>query len=160
MKHYSPLVLSLGLLTSFAAQDALAQFQFQNPVARPAVSPYLNLLRRGQDPGLNYYNLVRPDIEFRQNIGLLQGETSTNRSAISSLDQSFGLPLITGHRSGFMTQGRYFMNNGIGGAGFGLGGGVNPIRPGVVNNTPGVVNTTPGVIGGGSSGTYGGGIRR
>jgi hypothetical protein len=78
--------------------------------SRPAISPYLNLLRSGQPPGLNYYNLVRPEFEFRGNINQLQAQTTANRQAINTVDTALSTP-ITGHRSGFMTYGGYFLNN-------------------------------------------------
>jgi hypothetical protein len=46
---------------------------------QPAVSPYLNLLNGG-NPGINYYTLVRPEIEFRQRASQLE-------MAVQSLEQ-------------------------------------------------------------------------
>jgi hypothetical protein len=37
----------------------------------PALSPYINLLRRGADPAVNYYGLVRPIVEQQS---LMQSE--------------------------------------------------------------------------------------
>jgi hypothetical protein len=70
------------------------------------VSPYLNLLRGG-DPGINYYGLVRPQVAFGkafQTLGdnVVAIETNTANSTPQ-----------TGHRSSFMTQGQYFMNNSV-----------------------------------------------
>src|SRR4051812_21020503 len=40
---------------------------------RPAFSPYLNLLRQGGTPTLNYFGLVRPQMQANQAIANLQG---------------------------------------------------------------------------------------
>ena len=42
--------------------------QTGNPYAQPVFSPYLNLLRRGTNPAVNYYGLVRPEIDFRNSL--------------------------------------------------------------------------------------------
>jgi hypothetical protein len=116
MKHICWAALSLGVLTSVDAGAAWAQYgpQYQMPSSRPAVSPYLNLLRSGATPGENYYNLVQPQLQFGAGINQLQSQTMANRSAISSLEGGAAGQFTTGHRSGFMTASRYFMNNGSG----------------------------------------------
>jgi hypothetical protein len=81
------------------------------PGYRPTVSPYLNLLRRDQPRSLNYYNLVRPQIDTRAAIGQLQGQVRTNEQAISSLEAETELP-TTGHSAGFMTHQRFFLTGG------------------------------------------------
>jgi hypothetical protein len=108
---------SLGVLLSLAAGSASAQFgpQYQLPSTRPAISPWLNLLRPGASPANNYFNLVQPQQEFGSNIYQLQGQTQANRAAINNLEYGQA-GFTTGHRSGFMTQGRYFLNNSSGGA--------------------------------------------
>ncbi len=97
---------------------------------RPQVSPYLNLLRSGNPGYLNYYGLVRPQQEFQQGLQGLQQEVGAVQSA---LGQPFGAdlgqqqPLLpgTGHRSGFLTSGGYFMtfNGRAGGVGAGMASG-------------------------------------
>ena len=77
----------------------------------PPYSPYLNLFRNGNPTYLNYYGLVRPEIDFRNQVyGLQQGVTA-NAEAISSYDQTTGLPL-TGHATQFMNTSHYFLNRG------------------------------------------------
>lgn len=51
------------------------------PSARPAFSPYLNLLRSGNSTLFNYYGLVKPEVDFRaadqqfsQQFGEINGE--------------------------------------------------------------------------------------
>ena len=120
MKQLSLAALSLGVLASLAAGPAGAQ-QYQSPTSRPAISPWLNLLRGGATQGENYYNLVRPQFDFGAGINQLQSQTLANRSAISGLEGGLA-GYTTGHRTGFMTQSRYFMNNSSGAAGGGRGG--------------------------------------
>jgi hypothetical protein len=108
--------LSLGVLLALTA-EAWAQYPmtpYQLPVQRPAVSPWLNLLRQGGTPANNYYNLVQPQFEFGSNITNLQAQTLSNRAAISSLEAGQAQQYTTGHRTGFMNQNRYFMNNSSG----------------------------------------------
>ena len=77
----------------------------------PAFSPYLNLLRRGNSPALNYYGLVRPELEFRSSIGNIANSVSQNQQAIGNLAASGTLVGPTGHPTQFMNLGGYFMSN-------------------------------------------------
>jgi|GEM_PF-1624086 len=88
MSHHIPLATILALASTWSGlETAEAQVPGQNfgvngavqsrsysryqggqrsgPAARPAFSPYLNLLRSGNSTLLNYYGLVRPELEFR-----------------------------------------------------------------------------------------------
>jgi hypothetical protein len=91
----------------------------------PAFSPYLNLLRGGGSATLNYYGLVRPEMQFRQSIQNLAGDVAANQQMIGTMgSQMMGLP-ATGHPTQFMNLGGYFMNSG-GGMGASILGGANP----------------------------------
>lgn len=99
----------------------------QAPVSpqRPPISPYLNLLRAGNSPALNYYGLVRPEQQMRQSIGNLQGGLTANQQAVGNLRSELqGVP-VTGHPTQFLNLGGYFMNNG-GASGVGAGIGQRP----------------------------------
>jgi hypothetical protein len=70
MRH---LILPLTCLVLLSSGSAQAQFPVPvvapsvggaAPFARPTVSPYLNLLR-SNSPVLNYYGLVRPELQMR-----------------------------------------------------------------------------------------------
>src|SRR5262249_23468152 len=96
----------------------------------PGFSPYLNLLRSGSSPAINYYGIVRPEITFGNSLyqlglqqNILQGQQTDLGNQQSALAAYTTLP-ATGHGTGFQTQNRYFMTNGgIGqGAGFAPGG--------------------------------------
>jgi hypothetical protein len=111
-------LLTLGVLV-LVASGASAQPQV-GPVNRPpAFSPYLNLLRTGNSPGVNYYGLVRPQMEFRSGIQDLQQQVLTNQAAISDLNNS--TVLSTGHRTSFLNTGKYYSGR-LGSPGTGLSG--------------------------------------
>src|SRR5438105_4099487 len=75
----------------------------------PGFSPYLNLLRGGSNPGINYYGIVRPEITFGNSLyqlgvqqNLLQGQQADLGNQQSALAAYTQLP-NTGRSSGFMT---------------------------------------------------------
>ncbi|SRR6266849_3255203 len=82
-----------------------------NPANRPAVSPYINLLRGGSSAGVNYYGLVRPEIEFRGAIQRNQQQIAAGQQSYSELTAGLS---TTGHPVRYMTHWNYFLNNGIG----------------------------------------------
>src|SRR5260370_12815663 len=109
---------ALGVLGFLATGQARAQFGYQRPQTspnpRPAVSPYLNLLRSG-DPAVNYNTLVRPQIEQPRAIQQLQIEVQQQDQAM--LGQRFAVPAgvnpsavlpFTGHPTQFMNYSHYF----------------------------------------------------
>jgi hypothetical protein len=100
-------LFSFVLVASLGTGSARAQL----PGQRPAVSPYLNLLRRGSDPAINYYDLVRPQIDVRSSIIQLQQQVTTNQQAITTQEATAGT-LVTGHSSRFLNVGGYFMRVG------------------------------------------------
>jgi hypothetical protein len=107
------------------------------------VSPYLNLLRSGSAPGVNYYGLVRPEFEFRRNIGQLQAQNFAQQQAITGL-QTAPTTVTTGHPVGFQNHLGYFQNLSALGAGPFTGGTTQP-RGGT-----GATGTTGGTTGRGS----------
>ncbi len=98
------------------------------PNTRPAFSPYLNLLRPGTSPALNYYGLVRPELAFRDSIQTLQGDVATNRRLITTGQGGAAGEVTTGHNARYLNTGGYFLNmtGGTGGTG---GGGTPAGRP-------------------------------
>jgi hypothetical protein len=139
---YFPLVAAAVMLALVAAPCA-AQPPGYAPggvglppfASRPTVSPYLNLLRSGGSPALNYYTLVRPQNQFYRSISQMQQDIGANAQEINSLQQTptaTGMQMRpTGFVAGFMTQSHYFMN--LGGAAGGQG-----LRPGQSIGTPGM----------------------
>jgi len=81
-------------------------------VSRPTFSPYLNLNRAGTPAAVNYYGLVRPELQFRQSIQNLQGAVAANQQAIGVQAEVTGMVSATGHPTQFLNYGGYFLNSG------------------------------------------------
>jgi hypothetical protein len=122
--------------------------------ASPSVSPYLNLLRNngnGGSPALNYFTLVRPQVQSNQALLGLTYDQSQNRQAIGDLTgMSF-----TGHPTQFLNYGGYFLNRGSNSGGTSLYGGSSLNSAGGMGGTGGGWNGAGGV-GGGMGGVVGG----
>lgn len=122
--HRFAVVCAIGLSLSVGGGTASAQPPGPPPVPGggtysrpPAFSPYLNLLRAGGSPALNYYGLVRPEMQFRDSIQNLSNSVSQNQQAIGNIMATGNALPATGHPTQFMNLGGYFMNNsGMGGA--------------------------------------------
>ena len=84
----------------------------------PAYSPYLNLLRNSTTGSLNYFSLVRPQIQTNQALMGLTNDLNQRQAE----DQFGGGLQSTGHPTQFLNLGGYFLNNGGGGKGIGGGG--------------------------------------
>src|SRR5262249_46643317 len=102
-----------------AAADARAQtVPGQMPgrplggVATPAFSPYLNLARGG-NPAINYYGLVRPQVDFARAIDVLQGQLMAGQQAAADI-RAPGEMAPTGHTIQFLNTGGFFLSAGGG----------------------------------------------
>ena len=99
----------------------------------PTVSPYLNLVRRGTIPAVNYYGLVRPEQEMRRNLQSMQRQVYQNRSDLDAMAVGAdpGMP-VTGKAAMFLNTSGYFMTfSPAGGSGFGTFGVTGPASPGM-----------------------------
>jgi hypothetical protein len=101
-----------------------------SPFARPVVSPYLNLALPG-NPGINYFGLVRPQLQTVNALNQLQTQYTTldQQLLATQAGGTPGYPLLTGHRSAFLNHYGYFQNwrtgtigGGYPGAGYGTTG--------------------------------------
>jgi hypothetical protein len=97
------------VLLLFAAP---ASAQRRAPVRRPTLSPYLNLLNRNNGVGFNYYQRVRPEVEFRNADRQLSSDVNTLQSRLNDLkaqreELKQGLS-TTGHVPRFMDLKGYF----------------------------------------------------
>jgi hypothetical protein len=103
----------LALTTLLAAGSLYAQAPLvpqgsTQPYSPPVVSPYLNLLNRG-NPAINYYGIVRPEVQEQQQLQRLQfGLARTNAEVETAATTGFGVTAATGHSVGFMTQATFF----------------------------------------------------
>jgi hypothetical protein len=148
-RHLLALCCVLGLAPAASAQQGLGTLgQYSPPpgLSRPILSPYMNMTRPGTNPAINYYGLVRPQIDTNQNLSQLQQQfqqldTGINQGMTTGAPQA-GSMLTTGHPVVFMNYGTYFplftrggspyrggagggtgALGGIGRGGIGLGGG-------------------------------------
>ena len=114
--------LWLMSILSLAATAGLASAQVPGgagvPAGRPGFSPYLNLLRQGNPAYLNYYGLVRPQMQNQEAFGSLQGQIQANSTSLARIasEGSGGLP-DTGKSFGYFNHQGYFLNNRSGGRG-------------------------------------------
>jgi hypothetical protein len=122
--------LPLGLLTGVSlALAVLANVEtangqygpgaIQNPGARPTTSPYLNIIRSGASPAINYYGVVRPEVAFSNSLNQLQQQQGALASQQQDLNSYTAVP-PTGHAAGYMTESKYFLR--INSAGSSVGG--------------------------------------
>jgi hypothetical protein len=164
MNRREPLALTAGMLTLvLLSGTASAQLPppGANPITRPPISPYLNLLRPGSNIAQNYYGLVRPEFAFRGGIGGLQQQVDLNSQLLTTGAAAGGTGVggvpTTGHVAVFLTTGGYFLNRtgARGGVGGGTGGGT-----GVGGQAGGVGGRIGGGMGGaGGMGGGAGGLR-
>lgn len=115
MKRYSAIAF-LGMLMVPSAA-ALAQPPGFTPLRRPdrppTVSPYLGLLG-GQSAGINYYEIYRPQREFRREFNQLNRQvnriqSNVGRSELSEAPEYEQYQLgPTGHPTMFMNTRGYF----------------------------------------------------
>jgi hypothetical protein len=101
------MIASLAM-TLVLAGSSWAQFSpYQTPVRRPSFSPYLNLVRPG-GPTLNYFGLVRPELEFRRDIGGLQMQTNTINEAVNNPNTAEQGIRPTGNSASFLNYSHFF----------------------------------------------------
>lgn len=109
------IVCALAAVATVGSGSGLAQPPVpgaRGPETRPPFSPYLNLARPGASSAVNYYGLVRPQLQFRQAVQNLQSDVTANQQAIGGLHSGAGGMPGTGHPTVFLNYGNYFLNSG------------------------------------------------
>ena len=146
------LILGASVTTlTFAVGTVRAQPPVPGGYSRPpAFSPYLNLVRGGS-PAINYYGLVRPEVQFRQALLGFSQDLAQNQQALGVLAADGTMLPLTGHPTQFMNLGGYFMNNGSLGQGM---AGTNQAVQSVMRNSQMRSNQyfAPGRMGGAAGG--------
>jgi hypothetical protein len=123
--------ISVAVLTAAGLFGSSGSAQAQpavpnGPIARPTVSPYLNLLRGGNSAAFNYFSLVRPEQNAIRAFQGLQMGVANNQASINSFIGNGQLG-STGMPTQFLNYGGFFMNAGtFQGAGPGNSGGTAP----------------------------------
>ncbi|MBI1901909.1 MAG: hypothetical protein HYS13_12465 [Planctomycetia bacterium] len=97
-------IAGLGSTDAALAQGGRSRYE---PPRRPPVSPYLNLLRSNEDPAVNYYALVRPEIELRKSIER-QAREIHDLQRFGGAAPGGARVLTTGHESYFLNLRSYF----------------------------------------------------
>src|SRR5689334_21982830 len=120
MRHWLPhaVLLGVALVLSLPPAAAVAQAPI-NPRGvpgynTPAVSPYINLLRTGSPQAVNYYGIVRPEIQFRNSLQNLQQQVTDIGTATAETGTTSAAPPPTGHAVSFLNYSHYY--GGLGGA--------------------------------------------
>jgi len=80
-----------------------------NPYGQPVFSPYLNLGRSGSNPAVDYYGIVRPQVEFASSLQQLQSQELFNYATLSAgqTGNQQG-PLPTGIRAQYMNYSHFY----------------------------------------------------
>lgn len=161
MKVYTSAILLAGLLILSEQSSVSAQppNQFRNfgRISRtPSVSPFL---RQGGLNALNYYNLVRPQIEARQGLQSLQTQLTNQQDLTQQVLGADPNVRATGFRPRFFNYSHYYsfrrsssprFGAGIGGGGgVGGGGGLNS-GSGPTFGSPGNSGVRAGIVVGGN----------
>ncbi len=114
MRHLTAFITTPLLLAGFAA-TAEAQVgppgnNIRPPRATPTVSPYLSLLNRNNSLAFNYYELYRPQVEFRNAYQQLNRDVSRLNERVTQQEQAYQRMQLgpTGHTTSFMNYGNYF----------------------------------------------------
>jgi hypothetical protein len=128
-------IVALAALGISGLDNARAQFPIGGigSQAPPAVSPYLNLNRGGTQPGINYYGLVRPQLQMQQQLQNLQNQQTALATELGggSVVPGQGVPMATtGHPVFFFDFARFFPLGGLPGN---IGTGFGPGLPAAAN---------------------------
>ena len=130
-------ISAAGLALLLAGEGFAQQFPTgpigQPPPRRPAFSPYLNLNRGGTSPGINYFGIVRPQIETNRSLQMLQTEIQTLPQGTTPTTGTTATVIAgsTGHPVTFFNTSHYFgMMGGRTGTGASVGG-IGTAAPGV-----------------------------
>lgn len=106
----STVVLTIGFGAIAEAQVGPPRNNIRPPRATPTVSPYLSLLNRNNSLAFNYYELYRPQVEFRNAYRQLNQDVSQLNERVTQQETAFQRMQLgpTGHSTSFMNYGRYY----------------------------------------------------
>jgi hypothetical protein len=95
MKHSLPalgaLVAAVFLANNLCAQVPIGSYTSPVVSPRPTISPYVNLNRGIQNPAINYFGIVRPQIDNHQAIQSLQQQVLTTQGLVQTQPQAGAL---------------------------------------------------------------------
>jgi hypothetical protein len=93
-----PALLASGAISSVSAQT------ISGNINQPPVSPYINILRAGAPAGVNYYNIVQPQLQMYSAINQLQTQQLAPAALATLGYQSTGHPVQFSNYSHFYPQ--------------------------------------------------------
>lgn len=119
-----PVVISVALAMTLAGSLAEAQAprgrsgrsSYRNRLARPVVSPYINLNRPFGDPAVDYFTLSRPPLDLQAGQFRQQQNLQNLRREVEADEQMLGVgrrqPTLprTGHSAGYLNYSHYYQN--------------------------------------------------
>ena len=110
-------VLVLG--TAASAQPQIGSYSRPVVSPRPTISPYLNLNRSGAGAAIDYYGLVRPQMETRNALQQLQSQVQTLEPTPGMLPNNNNQPPTTGRGGigGFFNYSHFYPSLNRGGSG-------------------------------------------
>jgi hypothetical protein len=122
MRLYPLCPAALAVLLAGLGSPARAQgIPFGGPAYQPPVNPIVNITRQGAPPGLNYYNIVQPQLQFQASISQLQQQTTQLQAAATAVGP--GATLTSGHPVFYGNLTHYYSTRGLAGVGAGAGAG-------------------------------------
>ncbi len=90
---------------------------YRNRLARPVVSPYLNLNRPFGDPAVDYFTLSRPPLDLQanqfrqqQNLQNLRQEVRADEEMLGGFGRQQRVLPRTGHAAGYLNYSHYYQN--------------------------------------------------
>ncbi|QEL17222.1 hypothetical protein [Limnoglobus roseus] len=120
--RYAVAFAGLMLASTLSPLSAQPQVPGGAGAGRPSFSPYLNLAGRGNNPGINYFGIVRPEQKLFQQTSQLQQQLSLTNQAVTNNTNSLNDNLFTGRGATFGFYSHYYYNSPTGGGGAGGGG--------------------------------------
>ncbi|MFO0969053.1 MAG: hypothetical protein U0793_26160 [Gemmataceae bacterium] len=105
MKRWLMVLTAAAALAPAAQAQTVGSYPWRNP-STPTVSPYLNL-NRGGSAGINYFSLVRPQLDTQKNFAQLNQELmqmQLQSGAMATTGSSTGFATGMGPSSGFTGQ--------------------------------------------------------
>lgn len=94
-----------------SAQVVPRQYGYDPILDRPAVSPYMNLMRREGSTGTNYETLVVPQLKAQQAAMAQQRQIQQLQrdiGQVSASQQNPNAPMTTGHRTFFGNYSHFY----------------------------------------------------
>lgn len=105
--------LVTGVSDAQAPRGRSGRSSYRNRLARPVVSPYINLNRPLGDPAVDYFTLSRPPLDlqagqFRQQQNLQNLRQEVDNEMLGGVGRSQRALPQTGHAAGYLNYSHYY----------------------------------------------------